>query len=518
MKTFFDKTSESALVVFLYSDNLRNDELSNFYLQALITERKGKDIMFLEIAHYKPKEVMNWTLDAKDMKEPQGTDRIGRAVVNTEDMGLSITENDGPDEVEKAGMDKKDVAAEKKHKIVEDLKFWKVLPRVKVPSDRNNVRKMDNYWCSLQNKIPKFDYQKRQQKGTSKKRPNRERNSSSQKPLLDDHNEIPPLSAVPHNDDTTEEFSPNTNEVFTFEESNNKEPRVPTVLNPEENLINFNKNPSETMDDSSDDASASYACINTANGSGDVRGEVQTDDHLAQRNHKCVHLVDVDIHHGENSDLPTLGDNIRCAGNDLNQIQIREQNGTTDVLHRADESTEDIFTMSGEEPKIDSFQSLGSETGYSRGNSSSKESTNNYTTSESGEDSAHRLLSNQSSSGFSDCNSSGLSSLPDSMSSTGRTNINTAVPLLTVNNNICIPYNGRSKVENGEINGTGNLKIKINPPAINRNSSSTSPESGYITSPSEHSSSTGAFLPQIKEHIERGKDVPVGEPENYKLN
>lgn len=530
MCTFFQKTSQSALVLFLYSDNLRNDDMSNFFLQALIAERKGKDIMFLEVAHYKPKEVMEWTLNAKDMNVPQRNDGIGQSLVNTEDVGTSITENDCPDEVEKTRINKNDsdeiedkknkkneVTAEKKPEIVEDLQFWKVLPRVKIPSDRNNVRKMVNFWCSLKNKIPKFDHQKRQQKETGRKRLTRERNSSSQKPLLDDHNDIPPLSAVPCSNDNAEEFSPNTNEVFTFEESGNNEQLVPTVLNPEHDLTNSNKRTSETIcdnnfvEDSSDDASASYAITNPANGSCDVRGEVQTEDYPVQRNHKCVHLVDVDIHHGENSDLPTLGDNTRYAVNDLNQIQIGQQNGMADDVHRADErgSIEDIFTMSGEEPKIGSFQSIGSESGYSRGHSSSKES---------GEDSAHRLLSSQSSSGFSDCNSSRSSSLPDSVSSTGRTNLNATAPLLTVNDNICIPNNGHSKAENGELNGTGKLTVRVNLSANNRNSFSTSPESGYKTSTSECYSSAGAFLPQIKEHVERRKEVLVREPENYKLN
>ncbi|XP_045199282.2 uncharacterized protein LOC123553742 isoform X2 [Mercenaria mercenaria] len=154
----FKKTAECAVVMFLYSDALRNEGLANFFLQSLITERKGKDILFLEVANYNPREIMEWTRDANDIHELQEKKLIPRELGN----GRNIEENEGSvddnDRVEMLNENHNNEA----EAIDDDLKFWKVLPRIKVPADDQNIRKMENFWCSLQNKIPKFVKQKQQ--------------------------------------------------------------------------------------------------------------------------------------------------------------------------------------------------------------------------------------------------------------------------------------------------------------------------------------------------------------------
>lgn len=206
MNIFFEKSAESAMVMFLYSDALREDDLANFLVQSFIIERKGKDIMFLEIADYKPKDVMNWTQLAEKRKVIIKNNFVNGDAVVDETLNQSI-ENDVELEAEKM-----ETEAIDRKETVDNMRFWKVLPRIKVPTDTTNKRKMNYFLCSLQNKIPRFNDQKRL---TNKPETNRGRNSSSQKPLLGSNQENEPASPRVQDTDAAE-FSPTTDEVFTF--------------------------------------------------------------------------------------------------------------------------------------------------------------------------------------------------------------------------------------------------------------------------------------------------------------
>ncbi|XP_045199255.2 uncharacterized protein LOC123553728 isoform X2 [Mercenaria mercenaria] len=483
----FSKTAECALILFLYSDALRKDDLANFFLDSLITARKGKDILFLEVANYNPKEIMEWTRDAKDQHELQERNLVQRELGNGRNIEEneneeSVDDNDGVDEVVNEDHNNKAVT-EKKVAIGDDLKFWKVLPRIKVPADDKNNRKMENFWCSLQNKIPKFVEQKQQAEEIKR---NKHRNSSSSRPLLESTRESEtPRSPV----GDTGELSPNTDNVFRFEESNEVEHNLPRGKQ---------GNGIQTLVSSDHNAENAHTMVPPANRqtiqneNGIVRGE-----NGRERENDFVYVADV--HHKESSDFPRqVGNVVNPDDNQQNFQSNRRELGDEEVPEEETEikSKEDIFTMSGEEPKIGSFDS---ESGYTGENRSGRGTT--YPSSESGESSYHGVLSSQSS-GFSE----GSVSPPNCVENAyvrGQTNGKLHATYIPTNK-----QNSHLDRENTKLmaaNGTESQNVVVKAQS-NRNTSCGSPESGYNTSPSERTLSNGELLPRIKEAIERGAD------------
>ncbi|XP_052782898.1 uncharacterized protein LOC128219116, partial [Mya arenaria] len=144
----------SGAVCFLYSKNLLSDQWAVSCMTHLMPEKKP--VWFLEIDELKPKDALKWAKEGKKKSEES------RAIEN---VGSDI-------------------------EINEDLKYWEKMPKIKVPTKNSSNRKMNNFWCSLENKLPKF----KSQKSKSRKlvaeisKPDKNRRSSSTRPLLEsDH-------------------------------------------------------------------------------------------------------------------------------------------------------------------------------------------------------------------------------------------------------------------------------------------------------------------------------------------
>ena len=92
--------------------------------------------MFLEVADYKPIEILDWAKHAKDKER-----LIEKSVEECQEVIDDETA---------------EMIRQKELAVVDDLQFWKVLPRLKVPTTESSERKKRYFWCSLQNRIPKF--------------------------------------------------------------------------------------------------------------------------------------------------------------------------------------------------------------------------------------------------------------------------------------------------------------------------------------------------------------------------
>ncbi|KAL4219912.1 hypothetical protein ACF0H5_020324 [Mactra antiquata] len=185
---FKEAITKSALVVFLYSDHLLQDEMASLFLNIVVTERNGRDIMFLEKTNFKPREIRDWAKDAKTVPV-EGIEDLSTKVSIEVDADQSI---DTDTDIEIA-------------QKIDDLKFWKFIPRFKVPKDGSSKRVKKNFLCSLRNTIPRF---KEVKKRNGDKKVSKER-TESVKPLLG--LEDPPDSPISPAgfDNGTLELSPN---------------------------------------------------------------------------------------------------------------------------------------------------------------------------------------------------------------------------------------------------------------------------------------------------------------------
>lgn len=481
MHTVFEKCRQSALVVLLYSEALKKDEMANFYLQSLITERKGKDIIILEVAH-KHNEKNDRSIQAENTNElhaenkivaqnEMGIDRNENADTELE-INRSIAENDGVDGAENVTDDR--VPVERENEFV---KNWKVLPRLKYPDHFKSKRKAKNFWCSLQNKIPKFDYQKQSSK---KKAHNIDRTNSINKPLLDSCRDSEPLTPFSQHG-SPGQISPNTDEVFSF-----------GSLDENENSNQEERNLRGAKTDTAVVAKSVANNLPTPD-KNMVRAEIPHDS-FTYRGPELICAADV--HHAENSNLQ------ESTESSFTSPKTVFQNSNAYVEERFENepkvmSREEVFTMSDEEPKPGSFES---ESGYSEETHSGRVTDH---TSESCKSSPHELLSYKSSSGVSDLTSEESRS-PDNQLYPTHTDIcasgytenpepvksfeTTYFP--THNANMCLDKE-KSEYVKKKTNDKLSLIIK---PGEMRGSSSSTPESGYT--------STGGFLRKIEGNID----------------
>lgn len=140
------QSQKSAIIIFLYSENLKLDSLASIFFWEFKERRRIIKVIEIGTA-YHPNEVM-------EIAE-QGHKR-------------KITEElDAPEELEASRRDSVD-GVEYVTNNSTDMKFWKHLPRMQFPSKKESARKHKNFWCSLQNSIPKFCRQKQQQKPKGK--------------------------------------------------------------------------------------------------------------------------------------------------------------------------------------------------------------------------------------------------------------------------------------------------------------------------------------------------------------
>lgn len=171
------QSQKSAIIIFLYSENLKLDSLASIFFWEFKEQRRIIKVIEIGIA-YHPDEVM-------EIAE-QGHKRI-----ITEESGAAEELDNG--DVERGAEE----GIEYLTNDSTDMKFWKHLPRMQFPSKKESARKHKNFWCSLQNSIPKFCWQKQQQKrkrescsGDSKVH----HSSSSGEPLLAPNSPSSPIS------------------------------------------------------------------------------------------------------------------------------------------------------------------------------------------------------------------------------------------------------------------------------------------------------------------------------------
>ncbi|KAK3603769.1 hypothetical protein CHS0354_023388 [Potamilus streckersoni] len=141
---------KSALVMFLYTDNLRNDRMANLIFEAIIEVKKNKKILVIEINNKLKKTFMKRFKAAKDIKKVQEQNNEVKNVQPEENLGLLQTD------------------------------FWKGVSTIKW-----NTKHENKVLCQIQNKLPKLKFQVQMEK-----RMNLERKAAhnlsvgSQKPLL----------------------------------------------------------------------------------------------------------------------------------------------------------------------------------------------------------------------------------------------------------------------------------------------------------------------------------------------
>lgn len=191
MAAFQKESSASAVVIFLYTENLKADPMANFLLQCVVEYRHGKGILFLEVETYSAEEVKEWTEQAKAENENRGDQCREQSI-----------EEDGS--IHK--MEDNEVSDKSNDHI--DIKFWRALPRLKVPAENSSDRKKKNFHCSIQNRLPliKSQLAQGQRKRPFKKSSDKSsRHSSCGKPLMSD-------CASPG-----AEMSPVSDEVFVYD-------------------------------------------------------------------------------------------------------------------------------------------------------------------------------------------------------------------------------------------------------------------------------------------------------------
>ena len=209
MATIQEVSSSSAVVIFLYTENLWSDAFSQFLFQCVVEDRKGKGILFLEIEEKFPAQK---ALDETEKVKEE----CGRRGGYHTDLSVSVEQDCAhPSHNQRANIDEEiqNVPDEKEGKI--DIKFWRALPRLKVPSKESTQREQKNFQCAIQNRLPLLKSQIAAQKhstSSSSRKSNKSRCSSSGKPLLGENQGPSPGP----------ELSPMSDEVFVNDTGNSK--------------------------------------------------------------------------------------------------------------------------------------------------------------------------------------------------------------------------------------------------------------------------------------------------------
>ena len=199
MTAYQEASIASAVVVILYSENLWKDPLNGLFFQSIVEYRKGKGILFLEIEEYSAEKMKTEAAKARENKGKQADDKIETSL--EEDC---VAPNP-KEKIDKPHSEKEDKDY--------DLKFWRALPRLKVPSEKASVRKKTNFHCSIQNQLPLLKHQvcEKRQKSSSNSRDNKSHHHSSrlsERPLISDcpspSGEISPLSDSNFSDEVFE--------------------------------------------------------------------------------------------------------------------------------------------------------------------------------------------------------------------------------------------------------------------------------------------------------------------------
>ena len=199
MTAYQEASIASAVVVILYSENLWKDPLNGLFFQSIVEYRKGKGILFLEIEEYSAEKMKTEAAKARENKGKQADDKIETSL--EEDC---VAPNP-KEKIDKPHSEKEDKDY--------DLKFWRALPRLKVPSETASVRKKTNFHCSIQNQLPLLKHQvcEKRQKSSSNSRDNKSHHHSSrlsERPLISDcpspSGEISPLSDSNFSDEVFE--------------------------------------------------------------------------------------------------------------------------------------------------------------------------------------------------------------------------------------------------------------------------------------------------------------------------
>lgn len=136
---------KSAMILFLYTYNLTQDPLVSFFLHGQIEYRRGKGIMFLEDSNNRPDGVKEWT---KQVMKQAGKGKCQCVKSHTDNVVNNVIVNN--------------VIANKTEQssIENDKKFWKNLPRLKIPKKDASRRHQQNFEAALQNRIPRLNYQR----------------------------------------------------------------------------------------------------------------------------------------------------------------------------------------------------------------------------------------------------------------------------------------------------------------------------------------------------------------------
>ncbi|XP_052255074.1 uncharacterized protein LOC127860820 isoform X1 [Dreissena polymorpha] len=168
---YFDK---SAAVHFLYTNNLLHDRWALRFLTTLM--EYGKDILCLEIDDLEPEHVIS-TIE-------EGQLETDGSVMN----GVEIKS------------------------VSNDVGFWKRLPKVKVPTEKDSQRKHKNFWCHLQNKLPKPG---RETMVNAKAKCDDNNRRNSERPLLAESAPSSPMNFI----GPRQEVSPTSDAVFEYDEN-----------------------------------------------------------------------------------------------------------------------------------------------------------------------------------------------------------------------------------------------------------------------------------------------------------
>lgn len=448
MNDFKEASMKSALVVFLYSDYLLEEEMADLFLQTVVIERNGKDIMFLEKTNFKPREIRDWARDAKIQKgEP------------FEDNRIEVSIEEDSDEI-----------VEEKRKI-DDIRFWRTIPRFKVPKEGASKRVKKNFLCSLRNNIPRFK-KPDPEKGGKKVAKDR---SGSNKPLLEDPPESP--------------RSPDGLENPTIEMS-------PGMISSKVNEFDY-------------DETSVMKIVGSGNFDGHrgmvAKAECHNPEHgfIDHQNAEVFLEIQPSINKNIRADAVVHDQQINNAANENDNQMLVIETGDTgrNVEEEMARSKEVIFSMSGEdEPKSGSPNA---ESAYT--SSFEEPSREGNSTSENGNSSCFVASSAHSSSGFGSQGSETSSPpiIPDQSFSPGDQCNNRFHKDFAPN----VPQPrillDEQCNERGALNGTGpvvknkkNLEVTIN--STNKPSNAGSPESGYMTTSADRFNSGGAFLPQNK--------------------
>lgn len=216
MAAYQETVQASAVVIFLYTENLRKDRMADFFLQCVVEYRNGKGILFLEVEKYSAEEVFDCTEKAKKDREKQAENNIQASL-----------EEDG--EIDEVGGKVSEKADDRIN-----IKFWRALPRLKVPTEKSSEREKKNFHCSIQNRLPLLKNQVLEQKrrsSSSKRSSDKSRHSSSGKPLISPGAEMSPMS-----DDVFVEGH-GQEQKFVYDHEVVSTSRNTSIANPQENNV-----------------------------------------------------------------------------------------------------------------------------------------------------------------------------------------------------------------------------------------------------------------------------------------